>query len=60
MPSRYVWWSHLARLSEVSRRTEEDMNQRPKRLDEEDNTVLAILVDVPCTLTEQSIEVKND
>lgn len=52
----------MARLSEVSRRTEEDMNQRPKRLDEEDNTVLAILVDVPCTvtLTEQSIEVKND
>ena len=62
MSSGDVRHSHSASFFKVTRRTEEDINQRPKRLPEEDNTTLAILVDAPSTamLTEEILEVNND
>ena len=62
MASGDVRCSHSASFFEVTRRTEEDINQRPKRLREEDNTTPAILVDAPSTvtLTEEILEVNND
>ena len=52
----------MASFCKVTKRTEKDINQRPKRLDEEDNTVPAILVDVASTATlkEENLEVNND
>ena len=43
--------SHSASFFKVTRRTEEDINQRPKRLREEDSTAPAIHVDVASTAT---------
>ena len=62
MPCGDVRRSHSASFFKVTRRTEEDINQRAKRLREEDNTTPVILVDVPssATLTEESLEVNND
>ena len=62
MSSGDVRHSHSASFFKVTRRTEEDINQRPKRLCEEDNTTPAILVDAPSTsaLTEEILEVNND
>ena len=62
MSSEDVRRSHSASFFKVTRRTEEDVNQRHKRLREEDNTTPAILVDVrsTATLTEENIEVNND
>ena len=62
MSSGYVRCSHSASFFKVTRRTEEDINQRPKRLREEDNTGPAVLVDVAstATLTEENLEVNND
>ena len=46
----------------VTRRTEEDINQRPKRLFEENNITPAILVDAPSTAMSKQdfLEVNND
>ena len=46
----------------VTRRTEEDINQRPKRLFEENNITLEILVYVPsrAMLKQHFLEVNND
>ena len=46
----------------VTRRTEEDINQRPKRLFEKNNITLAILVYVPsrAMLKQDFLEVNND
>ena len=62
MSSGNVSCSYSASFFKVTRRTEEDVNQRPKTLCEEDNTTPAILVDVPSTvmLTEENFEVNND
>ena len=62
MSSGDVRRNHSASFFKVTRRTEEDINQRPKRLREEDNTTPAILVDAPstATLTEEILEVNND
>ena len=62
MSSGDVRRSHSAILFKITRRPEEDINQRPKRLRKEDNTAPAILVDVPSTvtLTEENLEVNND
>ena len=62
MSSEDVRRSHSASFFKVTRRTEEDVNQRRKRLREEDNTTPAILVDVrsTATLTEENIEVNNE
>ena len=62
MSSGDVQHSHLASFFKATRRTEEDINQRPKRICEEDNTTPAIPVDVPSTvtITEKNIEVSND
>ena len=62
MSSGDVRRSHSASFLKVTRRTEEDINQRPKKLRKEDNTTPAILVDVPSitTLTEETLEVNND
>ena len=62
MSSGDVRRSHSASSFKVTRRTEEDINQRPNRLHEEDNTTPAILVDAPstATLTEEILEVNND
>ena len=43
--------SHSASFLKITRRTEEDINQRPKSLREEDNTAPATLVDVESTAT---------
>ena len=61
MSSGDVRRSHSARLFKVTRRTKEHIYQRPKRLREENNTALAILVDVLSTamLTEENLEVNN-
>ena len=62
MSSGDVRRSHSASFSKVIRRTEEDINQRPKSLCEENNAAPAILVDVAstATLTEENLEVNND
>ena len=62
MSSGDVRRSHPASFFKVTRRTEEDINQRPKRLREEDNTTPAILVDTSSTttLTEEILEVNYD
>ena len=62
MSSGDVRRSHSASFFKVDRRTEEDINQRPKRLREEDSTTPAVLVDAPstATLTEEILEVNND
>ena len=62
MSSGDVRRSHSTSLFKVTRRTEKEINQRPKRLCEEDNTAPAILTDVPstATLTEETLEVNND
>ena len=62
MSSGNVSCSYSASFFKVTRRTEEDINQRPKRLCEEDNTTPAILVDAPSTaiLTEENLELNND
>ena len=54
--------SHSLSFFKVTRRTEEDINQRPKILREEDNTGPAIPVNVAstATLTEENLEVNND
>ena len=60
----YIYQVSGCQLSffKVTRRTEEDINQRPKILREEDNTGPAIPVDVAstATLTEDTLEVNND
>ena len=52
----------MASFFKATRGTEEDINQRPKRLRQEGNTTPAILVDVPstATLTEVYLELNND
>ena len=48
-------------IREASSRSPEELKQRPKRLREEDNTALAILIDVAsiAALTEENLEVKK-
>ena len=62
MSSGDVRRSDSASFFKVTRRTEEDINQKPKRLRKEDNNTPAILVDVPftSTLTKENLEVNND
>lgn len=62
MSSRDVRNSHSVRFFEVTRRTEENIIQRPKRIWDKDNTTPAILVNVPfkTALTKESLEVNND
>lgn len=57
MSSGDVRRSHSASFFKATRRTKEDINQRPKNLREEDNTAAAILVNVPstATLTKESL-----
>ena len=48
-------------IRQASSRSPEQLKQRPKRLREEENTALAILIDVASTaaLTEENLEVKK-
>ena len=62
MSSGDIRRSHSASFFKVTRRTEEDINRRPKRLRKEDNITPAILFDAPstATLTEETFEVNNN
>ena len=61
MSSSDVRCSHSASFFKVTRRIEEDINQRPKRLHEKENTAPAIPVDVSstATLTEENLGVND-
>ena len=51
MPNGDVRWSHSAKFFKVTGRLEEEINQRPKRLREENNPSPDIFVETPSTAT---------
>ena len=60
MPGRDARLSQSDIFYKVSRRTEEDIKQRPKRLDEEYNATLRAIVNLLSTATLKVFEVNKD
>ena len=50
MPNGKVRWSHLANFFKVTGKLNEEINQRPKRLREENNTLSEIFIETPSTV----------